>query len=90
MTRFSVSLTNEDFIRKLCSVLDDLKYGHKTLPHGQVIDAIFHSLAVIDLLAIQLKSLDRASFLYIFIHEIRLSGVRASITIVPIRKFYEM
>ena len=44
----------------------------------------------IDLLAIQQKSLDRALFLYIFIHEIRLSGVRASITIVHIRKFYKM
>ena len=36
------------------------------------------------------KSLDRALFLYIFIHEIRSSGVRASITIVHIRKFYKM
>ena len=44
----------------------------------------------IDLLAIQQKSLDRALFLYIFIHEIRSSGVRASITIVHIRKFYKM
>ena len=44
----------------------------------------------IDLLAIQQTSLDRALFLYIFIHEIRPSGVRASITIVHIRKFYKM
>ena len=44
----------------------------------------------IDLLAIQQKSLDRALFLYIFIHEIRSSGVRASIAIVDIRKFYKM
>ena len=44
----------------------------------------------IDLLAILQKSLDRALFLYIFIHEIRSSGVRASITIVHIRKFYKM
>ena len=44
----------------------------------------------IDLLAILQKSLDRAIFLYIFIHEIRLSGVRASISIVHIRKFYKM
>ena len=43
-----------------------------------------------DLLAILQKSLDRAIFLYIFIHEVRLSGVRASITIVHIRKFYKM
>ena len=36
------------------------------------------------------KSLGQALFLYIFIHEIRSSGVRASITIVHIRKFYKM
>ena len=40
----------------------------------------------IDLLAILQKSLDRALFLYIFIHEVRLRGVRASITIVHIKK----
>ena len=44
----------------------------------------------IDLLAFQQKSLNRALFLYIFIHEIRSSGIRASITIVHIRKFYKM
>ena len=43
-----------------------------------------------DLLAILQKSLDRAIFLYIFIHEVRLSGVRALITIVHIRKFCKM
>ena len=48
------------------------------------------SMQRIDLLAIQQKSLDRALFLYIFIHEIRSSGVKASITIVHIRKFYKM
>ena len=48
------------------------------------------SVYPIDLLAIRQKSLDRALFLYIFIHEIRSSGVRASITIVHIRKFYKM
>ena len=47
-------------------------------------------LSAIDLLAILPKSLDRALFLYIFIHDVRLSGVRASITIVHIRKFYKM
>ena len=41
-------------------------------------------------LAILQKSLDRALFLYIFTHEVRLSGVRASITILHIRKFYKM
>ena len=40
-------------------------------------------------LVIDQKSLDRALLLYIFIHEIRSSGVRASITIVRIRKFYK-
>ena len=44
----------------------------------------------IDLLAILQKSLDRALFLYIFIHEVRLSGVRPSIGVVHIRKFHKM
>ena len=44
----------------------------------------------IDLLAILEKSLDRAIFLYNFIHEIRQSGVRASIAIVLIRKSYKL
>ena len=35
----------------------------------------------IDLLAILQKSLNRAIFLYIFIHKARLNGVRASIAI---------
>ena len=47
-------------------------------------------MVVIDLLAILQKSMDRALFLYTFIHEIRSSGVRASITIVHIGKFYKM
>ena len=51
---------------------------------------VCHRVHTIDLLAIQQKSLDRAFFLYIFIHEIRSSGVRASITIAHIRKFYKM
>ena len=48
------------------------------------------SVSVIDLIAILQKSLDRAIFLYIFIHEIRLSGVRASISIVRIQEFYQV
>ena len=44
----------------------------------------------IDILAIQQKSLDRALILYIFIPEIRSSGVRAVIIIVHVRKFYKM
>ena len=44
----------------------------------------------IDLLAILQKILDRALFLYNFIRELRSSGVRSSITIVHIRKFYRM
>ena len=47
-------------------------------------------LTTIDLLAILQKSLDRAIFLYNFIHEIRSSGVRAWIAIVHIRKFYKL
>ena len=47
-------------------------------PHGIV--------RVIDLLAILQKSLDRALFLYNFIWDVRSSGVRASFTIVHIRK----
>ena len=39
----------------------------------------------IDLLAILRKSLDRALFLYVFIHNVRSSDVKASITIVHIR-----
>ena len=46
--------------------------------------------AIIDLLAILQKSLDRAIFLYKFIREVRLSGVTASIAIVHIRKFYKL
>ena len=42
---------------------------------------------LIDLLAILQKRLDRA-LLYIFIREVRSSGVTASITIVHIRKFH--
>ena len=47
-------------------------------------------LSRIDLLAIQQKSLDQALFLYIFIREVQSSGVRASFTIVHIRKFCKM
>ena len=39
----------------------------------------------LDLFAILQKSLDRALFLYIFILEARMSGIRASISIVHIR-----
>ena len=44
----------------------------------------------IDLLAILQKSLDRALFLYKFIREVRSSGVRGSITIMHIRKFFKL
>ena len=62
-----------------------------------IVPVVLHSLSnsivdsslVIDLLAILQKSLDRAIFLYIFIHVVRVSDVRASIGIVHIRKFYE-
>ena len=53
--------------------------------------AIFqYIILVIDLLVILLKSLNRALFLYSFIQDVRSSGVRASITIVRIRKFDKM
>ena len=44
--------------------------------------------SLIDLLATLEKSLDRAIFLYNFMREVRLSGVRASIATVYSRKFY--
>ena len=50
----------------------------------------FSNSAGIDLLAILQKSLDRALFLYISIREVRSSGVRASITIMHIRKFLKL
>ena len=46
--------------------------------------------STIDLLAILQKSLDRALFSYNFIHEVRTSGVIASISIVHIRRFFKM
>ena len=57
------------------------------LEHCNVKDYIAYQ---IDPLAILQKSLDRALFSYIFIHEVRLSGVMASIAIVHIRKFYKI
>ena len=45
---------------------------------------------MMDLLAILQKSLDRALFLYNFIREVRLSGVRGSINIMEIRKFVKL
>ena len=51
---------------------------------------LVHDLLAIDLLAILQKNLDRALFSYIFIREVRSSGVRAAITIVRIRQFYKM
>ena len=44
----------------------------------------------IGLLAILRQSLDRAIFSYIFIRKVRLNGVRASIAIVHIQKFYDI
>ena len=45
------------------------------------IDATELCVELIDLLAILQQSLDRAIFLYFFIREVQLSGVRASIAI---------
>ena len=58
--------------------------------HNQVPPLTGHKFPSIDLLAILRKSLDRALFLYNFIREVRSSGVRGSITIVHIRKFYKL
>lgn len=44
----------------------------------------------IDLFVVLKKSLDRAMFLCICIQSVRLDGVRASITIVYVQKFYKM
>ena len=44
----------------------------------------------INFLAILQKSLDRALFLYSFIRKVRSSGVRGSITIMHIRKFFRL
>ena len=41
-------------------------------------------------LAVLQKSLDRALFLYNFIRDVRSSGVRASTTIVHVRKFFKI
>ena len=44
----------------------------------------------IDLLVILQKSLDRALFSYIFIQDARSNGARASVTMVHVRKFFEV
>ena len=61
----------------------------KSIIHVEV-ETKFEIILKIDLLAILQKSLDRAIFLYNFIREVRQSGVRASIVMVPIRKFYKL
>ena len=48
------------------------------------------AMDLIDLSVVLSKSLDRTAFLLIFIQSARLSGVRASITVVRIRKVYKM
>ena len=50
----------------------------------------FGNFSSIDFLAILQKSLDRALFLYTFIHAVRSNGIRVSFLIVHIRKFCEM
>ena len=56
--------------------------------YESAISLVCHYL--IDLLAILRKILDRAIFLNISMHEVRLSGVRGSMSIVHIRKFQKM
>ena len=45
---------------------------------------------IIDFLAILEKSLDQSLFLYNFIREVRSSGVKGSITVMHIRKFFKL
>ena len=56
----------------------------------QELQVFLGSTTCIDLLAILQKRLDLALFLYIFIRDVRSSGVRASISIVQFRKFDKM
>ena len=82
-------------LRELLRISEEIPFKSKNTGtrHTQVKMYGSHSVTdmqtSIDLLAIQEKSLDRALFLCIFIREVRSSGVRASITIVHIRKFYK-
>ena len=84
-------------IKKL--IEDALEAAISKLPDKNFMDNLVSNLEAklqanlvqrIDLLAILQKSLDRAIFLYNFIRKVRLSGVRASIAIVHIRKFYKI
>ena len=50
----------------------------------------FKKFSFTDLLAILQKSLDRALSLYNSIREVRSSGVKGSITIMHVRKFFKM
>ena len=56
----------------------------------KMVKPMFSTVNPIDLLAILQKSLDRALSLYIFIHEVRSSGMRGSITIKHIRKSFKV
>ena len=81
----------DKFQNKLAPVRKDIilmKLMQHSRRHRRLLNAPV--AAAIDLLAILKKSLDRAIFLYNFIREVRLSGVRASIAIVHIRKFYKL
>ena len=72
-----------------CSEMDHLAYNEIKLTFRPYF-YISICPCKIDLLAILQKSLDRAIFLYNFIHEAPLSGVRASIVIVHIRKPFKL
>ena len=75
------------------SQLKDSHYSHKFTKDyfsKVCILELLRQYFLIDLLAALQESLDRAIFLYNFIREIRSSGVRASIEIVHIRKFYKL
>ena len=76
---------------------DEIVFWHKFLAEGdarRLYNAIAYSgmevYSISRPFSYSGKSLDRALFLYIFIRKVRSSGVRASIAIVDIRKFYKM
>ena len=64
--------------------------GWKNREHTKVGLTVRFFTTIIDLLAILQKGLDRALFLYNFMRDARSSGVRCSITIMHIRKFFKL
>ena len=77
-------LTTMMYIKSLSCMYSIVSFKYRSLT------SVTYNFLVMDLLAILQKSLDRALTLYIFIHEVLLSGVRPSISIVHIRKFHKI